>query len=450
MLDMTTKTAARLLGSEAGEDRPVERISTDSRDVDEKTLYIPLKGERFDGHDFIPEVLRKGAAGVLSERPLNDPDPRIIRVKSTLEALGILARERRKEIAPLTVGLTGSVGKTTTKDMTALVLGTKYRTHKTAGNFNNEIGLPKTLLALEKEHEAAVIEMGMSHRGEISRLTHIALPDIALVTNIGSAHIEYLGSREGIRDAKLEIAEGLKSGGTLLLNGDEPLLIERIPSLRERGFRVLTFGLSGDCDYRAETIAEEEESVSFTLKGVSFRIPLAGRHNVYNALAAAAAGDAAGVPLSSAAEALRGFSPASAMRQSVKKVGGYTLFIDCYNAGPESMHASFQVAKTMKVPGKKIAVLGTMRELGENAPGYHRAAGEEASEIFDRVITLGEGSHWYKEGAPEAKEAPSVEEIAPMLLEIAEPGDLILFKGSRLNYLEKSADAFEKALEDRA
>ena len=447
MLDASMKKIARILGKETGIDRPVERISTDSRDVDEKTLYVPLKGERFDGHDFIASALEKGAAGALSERPADDP--RVIRVESTLAALGALGRARRDEIDPLVVGLTGSVGKTTTKDMTALVLGTKYRTHKTAGNFNNEIGLPKTLLALEKEHEAAVIEMGMSHKGEISRLARLAKPDVALITNIGSAHIEYLGSREGIRDAKLEITDGLSAGGTLILNGDEPLLLERIASLRERGFRVLTFGFSEGCDYRAEEIREGEESVSFTLRGVSFHVPLAGRHNILNALAASAAGDAAGVPLVCAAGALSAFVPASAMRQSVKKVGAYTLIVDCYNAGPESMHASFQVVKAMKAAGKKIAVLGTMRELGERAPGYHRAAGLEAAEIFDRVITLGEGSPWYIEGAPNAAEAPGVEDVAPMLLEIAAPGDLILFKGSRLNYLEKAADAFEKAVTPR-
>ncbi len=447
MLDTSMKKIARILGKEAMIDAPVERISTDSRDVDEKTLYIPLKGERFDGHDFITDVLEKGAAGALSERSADDE--RIIQVESTLAALGILARERRDETDPLVVGLTGSVGKTTTKDMTAAVLGARYRTHKTVGNFNNEIGLPKTLLALEKKDEAAVIEMGMSHRGEISRLTHIAKPDIALITNIGSAHIEYLGTREGIRDAKLEIAEGLPSGGILILNGDEPLLTERIPSLKEKGFRVLTFGFSEACDYRAEEITEGEESVSFSLRGVPFRVPLAGRHNISNALAAAAAGDAAGVPIADAAKVLSAFAPASAMRQSVKKTGGYTLIVDCYNAGPESMHASFQVAKAMKTEGKKIAVLGTMRELGEKAPGYHRAAGLEASGIFDRVITLGEGSTWYREGAPEAQEASKVEEIAPMLLQTAVPGDLILFKGSRLNYLEKAAEAFEKEVGER-
>ena len=447
MLDASMKKIAHILGSETRLDRPVDRISTDSRDVDGKTLYIPLKGERFDGHDFIAGALEKGAAGALSERP--EDDPRIIRVESTLAALGILGRARRDEIDPLVVGLTGSVGKTTTKDMTALVLGTKYRTHKTAGNFNNEIGLPKTLLALEKEHEAAVIEMGMSHKGEIARLTRLAKPDIALITNIGSAHIEYLGSREGIRDAKLEIVEGLPAGGILILNGDEPLLLEKTASLRDRGFRILTFGFSEGCDYRAEEVTEEETSVSFKLRGVPFRVPLAGRHNIANALAASAAGDAAGVPLARAAEALAGFAPASAMRQSVKKVGGYTLLVDCYNAGPESMHASFQVAKTMRTAGKKIAVLGTMRELGEKAPAYHRTAGLEASGIFDRVITLGEGSPWYREGAPEAVEASGVEEIAPLLLELAAPGDLILFKGSRLNYLEKAAEAFENAVAPR-
>ena len=234
MLDASMKKIARILGKETGIDRPVERISTDSRDVDEKTLYVPLKGERFDGHDFIASALEKGAAGALSERSADDP--RVIRVESTLAALGALGRARRDEIDPLVVGLTGSVGKTTTKDMTALVLGTKYRTHKTAGNFNNEIGLPKTLLALEKEHEAAVIEMGMSHKGEISRLARLAKPDVALITNIGSAHIEYLGSREGIRDAKLEITDGLSAGGTLILNGDEPLLLERIASFDEEAY----------------------------------------------------------------------------------------------------------------------------------------------------------------------------------------------------------------------
>ena len=443
MIPMKLEKIARILGLEITLSGEIEKVSTDSRVIDEKTLYVPLKGERFDGHDFIDAALSTGAPLALSER--ESENERVLKVPSTLEALGKLAHAVRTEMDPLVVGVTGSVGKTTTKDMTAAILAMKYETHKTAGNFNNEIGLPKTLLDLTPEKKAAVIEMGMSHKGEISRLTRIASPDIAIINNIGSAHIEYLGSREGIRDAKLEIAEGLKPGGTLILNGDEPLLTERIPSLSE--YKVVTFGIENPaCDYRAEKLVLGEGSSTYEVNGVSFSLPVAGKHNVYDSLAAMAAGEAAGVTLKEASEALAVFAPASAMRQNIYDHKGIKFIEDCYNAGPESMAASIAVAEGIKVAGKKVAVLGVMRELGERAPEYHRAAAEKAAKVFDEIYTFGDRERMYNLGAPQAVPAESHEALIGTLHDTLHEGDLVLFKGSRLNYLEKVVKGLKETL----
>lgn len=442
MQPMTFEKLAAILGIGTALTGTITAVTTDSRTAGPGMLYIPLKGERFDGHDFILQALAAGAPLSLSEHP--SEDERVLTVPSTLEALGKLAHAVRTELDPLVVGITGSVGKTTTKDMTATVLQTKYPTHKTAGNFNNEIGLPKTLLDLTPDKRAAVVEMGMSHKGEIARLTRIAAPDIALINNIGSAHIEYLGSREGIRDAKLEIAEGLKEGGTLILNGDEPLLTSRIKTL---GCQAVTFGIENpDADVRAENLVIGEEASSFDVGGVHFFLPAAGIHNVCNALAATAAGMAAGVTAEAAAEALAAFAPASAMRQNIYDYKGIRIFEDCYNAGPESMAAAIRVAAGMKVTGKKIAVLGVMRELGEHAPAYHRAAAEKAAEVFDVVYTFGDEERLYNLGAPQAVPAESREALAQTLAKTLRAGDLVFFKGSRLNYLEKIVGMLKEAL----
>ncbi|MCQ2446412.1 MAG: UDP-N-acetylmuramoyl-tripeptide--D-alanyl-D-alanine ligase [Clostridia bacterium] len=442
MLPMTFEKLASILGLETSLSGVIEAVSTDSRVIDEKTLYVPLKGERFDGHDFIASALDSGAPLALSEGP--SEDVRVWGVPSTLEALGKSAHEVRCEVNPLVIGVTGSVGKTTTKDMTAAVLSTRYPTHKTAGNFNNEIGLPKTLLDLTPEKKAAVIEMGMSHKGEISRLTRIASPDVAIINNIGSAHIEYLGSREGIRDAKLEIAEGLKAEGTLILNGDEPLLTERIPFLSHK---VITFGIEDPAsDIHAENLVLGEETSVFDVKGVHFFLPVAGKHNVYDALAAIAAGVAAGVTIESAAKALDKFTPTSAMRQNIYLYKGIRFIEDCYNAGPESMAASIAVAEGIRISGKKVAVLGVMRELGERAPEYHRAAAEKAAGVFDAIHTFGDENGMYQKGAPSATAWKDREALAAYLAKELHEGDLVLFKGSRLNYLEKVVSMLKEAL----
>ncbi|MBR5868375.1 MAG: UDP-N-acetylmuramoyl-tripeptide--D-alanyl-D-alanine ligase, partial [Clostridia bacterium] len=403
---------------------PVEgsfsNISTDSRKMDANTLYIPLIGERFDGHDFIESALAAGAVAALSQKGEGE---KVIRVNNTLEALGKIAGAYREKLDPLVIGVTGSVGKTTTKDMTAAVFGTTYLTHKTGGNFNNEIGLPKTLLDLAPDHKAAVIEMGMSAKGEISRLTRIAKPDLALITNIGNAHIEYLGSREGIRDAKLEIVEGLSAEGILLISGDEPLLWEKRNAYSNR---VVTFGIdNAECDYVAENVELLEDGSRFTLKGVTFTLGVAGKHNVINAVAAAAAGHLMGIPLEKAAAALGAYQPGSAMRQNIYEFQGIKIMEDCYNAGPESMKAAMQVVAATRVTGHKIAVLGTMRELGSHAQELHRQVGEVAASVFDKVYLYGEGAPWYQAGVPEGVPAESHEELLNHLLDYAGEGDMI-------------------------
>jgi len=441
-MTLTLSKICRFVGIEGGDERLITDICTDSRQVTPKSLYLPLKGETFDGHDFIPQALEKGAAAVLSER--EGDGEKIFRVDSTLRALGAIAAGYRSSLSPKVVGITGSVGKTTTKDMIAHVLSSAFVTHKTQGNFNNEIGLPKTLFALEPEHQAAVVEMGMSHKGEISRLTRIARPDIAVITNIGSSHIEYLGSREGIRDAKLEIVEGLPENGLLVMNGDEPLLIE---SRKNLSVRVKTFGIeNAGADYHAENIVEEAEKTTFTLRGIPFTLYVIGRHHIMNAMAAAAVGENMGMTLPQIAKALESFVPQSAMRQAVNEIKEIKIITDCYNASPESMHAGFSVCRALPVSGRRFAVLGVMRELGDYAPALHAKVGEEAKDLFDRIFVFGKGAEDYIKGAPDAILFETHEELTRTLLKEVREGDLVLFKGSRLNYLEKVAEAFQKNL----
>jgi len=441
-MTVTLSQVLSYVGIKGGDESIITDICTDSRLITPESLYLPLKGEKFDGHDFIPQALEKGAAAVLSER--EGDGKKIFRVPSTQEALGAIAAGYRSSLHPKVVGITGSVGKTTTKDMIAHVLSSAFVTHKTQGNFNNEIGLPKTLFALKPEHQAAVVEMGMSHKWEISRLTRIAKPDIAVITNIGSSHIEYLGSREGIRDAKLEITEGLPKNGVLIINGDEPLLTERKESLP---FTVKTFGIENEkADYRAENITEDPEKTTFTLRGVPFTLFVIGRHHILNALAAAAVGECLGMTLQQIARALESFMPQSAMRQAVSEVKGVKIITDCYNASPESMHAGFSVCRSIPVKGRRFAVLGVMRELGDFAPALHAKVGDEAKDLFDRIFIFGKGAEDYRKGAPDAVLFETHEELTKALLKEVREGDLVLFKGSRLNYLEKVSEAFQNSL----
>ena len=409
----------------------------DTRRLQAGELFTAIIGAR-DGHEFAPDALKKGASAVLASRPLGEDVPAIY-VSNTVAALQAIAAGYRKTLPLTSVGITGSVGKTTTKEMIAAVLETTYRTEKTAANFNNGLGLPVSVLGLAPDCEAAVLEMGMNHFGELSVLTRIAQPDIAVITNIGTMHIENLGSREGILKAKLELLEGLRPNGSVIFNGDDDLLC----TVAEK-YHATTFGFSESCDVRAENLTIEGETQRFTAlaDGLHFEVtlPVAGRHNVLNALAAIAVGRKLHVPPERMQRALADFHN-TGMRQKIYALHGMTVIEDCYNAGPESMRAALQVLRDTKATGRRIAVLGGMLELGDHAPQAHFEVGQLAAQTADAIFAYGAHSEQYirgteKSGIP-AVQYPTHEALAEALKAYARPGDVLLVKGSRGMRMER-------------
>ncbi len=415
----------------------------DTRRLKEGELFVALQGAR-DGHDFVPAALEKGAAAVLASKPLGENTPAIY-VEDTTLALQSLAKGYRECLNLLSVGITGSVGKTTTKEMIAAVLEQGYVTQKTAENFNNGIGLPVSVLGLRETCRAAVLEMGMNHAGEIAALTAIAQPDIAVITNIGTMHIENLGSQEGILQAKLEILQGLRPGGRVIFCGDDEYL-----SKAAKNCGAVTYGLGEHNDVRATDIAETETGTRFTIHtwhgAFSVELPVAGKHNVLNALAAATVGMICKLGEAEIQKALGNFRN-TGMRQNIYTKNGIRILEDCYNAGPESMAAALEVLK--KSPGRKIAALGGMLELGAFAPRAHYAVGQKAAELCDALFAYGENSEEYVRGArdaglTQAQSFPSHEALAQALKETLRAGDNLLVKGSRGMKMEKVLQLMEE------
>ena len=451
MKKLTVQQAAQLTGGTVigNAQAEITAVSTDSRTIAAGSLFIPIRGERFDGHDFLHKAAELGAAAVLSEIDVDLPIA-VIRVKDTRRALLQLAGGYRDMFSIPVIGITGSVGKTTTKEMTAAVVAQKYKTLYTQGNLNNEIGMPLTLFRLEEDTEAAVIEMGMSAFGEISRMTAQAKPTVAVITNIGTAHIEYLGSREGIRDAKMEMLEGLHADGTAILNGDEPLLWCK---RREIAQKVVYFGIDNpECDVRAENIVLGDDHVDLTIcyAGGRFaaRLNTAGKHNVFNALAAAAVGLTLGLTEQQITAGLASFHD---VHQTITVEHGMTIIDACYNASPDAVEASLELLHEMNVSGRRFAVLGGMRELGEFAAEEHRRCGRKAAACVDFLYCYGDGAEDYRDGAVEAGMPAenihimhSHEGLAGALKRAAKSGDALLFKGSRYWKMEQALELFRE------
>ena len=436
---------ARMCGGRlTGENKLLSSVATDSRETDTGTLFVAIKGERMDGHDYISKAAESGLGCALVSKQPEDCGVSCIMVDDTVEALGRLAAEYRKLFEIKVVGVTGSVGKTTTKEFAYAVLSERFKTVKTEGNHNNNIGLPMTLLNIPADTEAAVIEMGMSGFGEISYLSKIACPDVALITNIGSSHVEKLGSREGIAKAKLEIRDGLKSGGTLILGGDEPLLA---------GQNALYVGRKENCDVVITSSRSDEEKSFFTLKGDrisgEYTIPALGEHNVSNAAMAAAAGLALGLDVNEIKSGLTKYKT-TGMRQNIAEYGDRIFIEDCYNASPESMLASLKVLSEIaeKRSKRSVAVLGDMLELGAYSHEGHRRVGNgAANENIEMLVTFGNDALYIAKGAAEAGMDPGrifsfyntddVSKIGNFLLSETGSGDVVLFKASRGIKLER-------------
>jgi len=423
--------------------------NNDSRRIQRGQLFIALQGER-DGHDFIPMALSKGAAAVLCSRC--DGDYPAIVVEDTRIALGDIAREERKRLGMKVVGVTGSVGKSTTKEMIATVLSSRFRVEKTPVNHNNDIGMPMAVLSMPEDTEIAVLEMGMNHFREIAYLASIACPDVAVIINIGTMHIEHLGSQEGILKAKLEILEGMGSDGKVILNGDDQLLW----NVRQTGVSASYFGIRNpECQILGSNVQEKDGKLSFdiTYGGKNWKAELAleGQHYVSDALAAVSVGLSFGISGDEICQALSRFQN-MAGRQEIIEHEGYTIIKDCYNAGPESMAAALTVLGNRQ--GRRIAVLGDMLELGMCAAAEHYRVGRIAAEKADMVFAYGPNSARVVSGAltggmPNARTEAfeDVDALVAALKRVVKAGDVLLFKGSHGMHMEI---AVEKLLTNEA
>jgi UDP-N-acetylmuramoyl-tripeptide--D-alanyl-D-alanine ligase len=424
---------------------PVEfsGVSTDSRTVSPGALFVALRGERHDGHAFAGEALRRGAAAALVSRPLVGAAGCLILVPDTLQALGQLAAAHRAQFALPVIAVTGSTGKTTTKEMTAAILQRRGRALRTEENFNNEIGVPMSLLGLDRDTDFAVIELAMRGAGQIAYLARIARPGIGVITNIGPSHLELLGSLEAVAAAKAELLEALPPDGTAVVNADDAYA----DLLRGKSAaRVVTFGVERRADVRAHDVTQDDRAAArFRLVAPAGEIAVAlgvpGRANVHNALAAAAAALAAGAALEDVAGGLARIAPGRHRLEIIEAARGFTIVDDCYNASPASVAMALEVLAAL--PGRrKFAALGDMRELGPAAEPFHREIGEQAARLgLERLITVGQLGRAIAEGAQaalgeRAEWQPDNDRAAERLLALLGPGDVVLVKGSRAMGME--------------
>ena len=430
-------------------------ISTDSRNMVPGALFVPLRGERFDGHDYLGQAVKNGAAACLSEEVIQGLSVPVVRVGNTLRALGDLAAAYRLQLKGPLVAVTGSAGKTTTKEMLASILAEAGPGLKTLGNFNNLIGLPLTLFRLQPEHQWAVLEMGTSALGEIERLTEIAAPTIGIITNIGQAHLETLHGLDGVSRAKGELFAGLH-GGTAIINLDDP----RVASLPvANGVAKFSYGLNPTAQIRAEGVVSATDSVRFKLLGQGWResvkLKVPGQHNVSNALAAAAAALVLEIPPKKIVAGLEKFVPIQGRMNFFPLPCGGVLLDDSYNANPLSVAAALSALAEIKGQGRRVAVLGDMLELGAEAPQLHQQMGEKAARVADLLIAVGGYAADICLGAKaggmrddQLVQVADAQQATEYLHEKQRSGDRILVKGSRGVQLDRLADALRLATEE--
>ncbi|WP_042223857.1 UDP-N-acetylmuramoyl-tripeptide--D-alanyl-D-alanine ligase [Oceanobacillus manasiensis] len=423
--------------SETDNHLEIYEVTTDSRKHSTNALFIPLVGENFDGHTYLEQAVDNGAVATIwdKSKPLpKDLDSSFIvyEVEDTLKSLQKIALQYRNEIDPTVIGITGSNGKTTTKDMVASIMKTTFKTHHTQGNFNNHIGLPLTILSMARDTELLVLEMGMSQAGEIDTLTHIANPDYAIITNIGESHIEYLGSREGIAKAKLEIANGLKSEGALLMDGDEPLL-----SHKHEQTNVVTCGFNPSNKHVITSVNIQQDKTAFKLNGQSYTIPLLGKHHALNAALAVTVSEKLGVSQASIQQGLQDLEMTTMRFQLLDGKQEASIINDAYNASATSMKAAIEVVMQMEGFTKKVLVLGDILELGEHAEKLHRSVAEVIKSPIDTVYTFGESAKWISLELERKESSVTIEHFTTKeaLIEALQPylnkDTLILFKASR-------------------
>ena len=430
-------------------------VCTDSREADADTMFVATRGERVDGHDYILKAIEQGCRCILCEyvpTNISGKAAAYVVVENSMDAFAHCAKGYRSENALLSVAITGSVGKTTTKELTASILRQGFQTYSTAGNFNSIIGMPMSLMEADASCERAVFEMGMSSFGEIRSMSRTATPYVAMVTNIGTSHLEYLKTRENIARAKLEIGEGLVDSGYLLLNGDEPLLSDHCCDRYE----TVYVGYDEKCVFRISNVRVDDKGTCFDLRIpqkeiYDLRISLVGKHFAYNAAFAAAAAHLLGATERNIRDGLALYV-ANGMRMSVSDKGGVTLISDCYNAAPESMRGAIDTLTEISVSGKRIAVLGDMKELGENSDSLHEGVGKYlADKGVDTLFTVGESGALIAKAALGAGMSEDHVEafgqdlgasaVAKKIKEKTAAGDAILFKASRAMKFEELIEA---------
>ena len=442
---LTACEAAEYMGAEctAYTDSMIYGVTTDSREVQKGDLFIAFRGESFDGNAYIGKAVKGGASAVLCEYCNEDLGAAVILADNTEKALGKLAKAYFSRYRKKVVAVTGSVGKTTTKEFISAVLSEKFSVHRADGNFNNEIGLPMTLLATPDEADICVFELGMDARGDIEYLSDIVRPDIAVVTMIGSSHLERLGTRENICEAKMEIVSGMKKGAPIILNGDEPLLRQE----KFKKYYPLFASVSGNGDFCAKNIITQSDCTEFEISANSdthkMKISAVGAHLVWGALYAFAVGYTLGMQADEIRRGLLAFRGVK-MRQAIYDVGDITLIDDCYNAAPESMRAAADVLSSIgkNRAARTVALLGDMLELGDTSRELHSGVGEYmAKSGISLLFTLGEGAKEYAEGAKKGGLSENCiysvvskddyEECAEIILQKIRKGDILLVKASR-------------------
>lgn len=449
--DIVAVTKGKLLCGD--EKKEIKKFSIDSRVGDEDSLFVPIIGENVDAHKFLLDAIQLNGAALTSEHDRMDLDKPVIRVEDTLKAMQEIGTFYRNKMDLPVVAVTGSVGKTTTREMIAHVLSSSLEVFQTPGNQNSQIGVPLTLSQMKKEDEVAVLEIGMSERGQIERLTTMIRPNIAVVTVIGVSHIEQLKTQENICQEKMDITKGLKEGGMIFLNGDDPFLAKYRGNLKETAW---FYGMGKDCDYRAENIqiVDGQSKFDFVCRGKQYEATLnmIGNHNIQNALAALGIADQMGIDMENAIKSLESFH---GQRQQITKFENFTMIDDTYNASPDSMKAATTVLASLDGTGKKIAVLADMLELGEKEKQFHFEVGAFiAKKPIDMVIAYGELAPYLVEAIKESERKDEItcilckdrEEVFEQIKKNLSDGDIILLKGSNGMKLKEVANRIKEEL----
>ncbi len=413
----------------------VSGASIDTRTIETGNIFIPFKGENVDGHQFIDNAFSKGAGVSLTEHPPGetDEDHPLIHVADGLRALQMIAQRHLEAVRPKVIAITGSNGKTTTKDMVECLLAEDYRVKKTIGNYNNEIGLPLTLLELDDDTEVSILEMGMDRTGDIHFLSTLAKPDIAIITNVGESHIEKLGSKDKIAEAKYEIIDGLKEGGVFIHSRDYPLL-NKLAAEEEADFRMVSAGLSKENDHRISNVTQDAEGTSFEMAGLKVRIPQLGSHNAMNAALSLLAAEAVGLEMAAITGRFENLRvSAMRMEQSVHRTGAL-IINDAYNASPSSMKSAVDTVAGLDY-SRKILVLADILELGEYSEAFHRSVGEHISGKSSgfKLLTFGTDSKFIAEaaGLADSRHFDDMEALSDHLESMLDDDTVVLLKGSR-------------------